>query len=263
MKPLVSITTATYNSEKTLARTIESVLNQTYSNIEYIIADGASTDGTIEIAESYKARFAEKGYQYKIISSKDDGIYSGINKGIAEAHGIIIGNVNSDDYYESDIVEIAVNCYQEKEYDLFYADLNIVNSNGDIVKVKHSKRMKRWITTRHWNHPTMFVPNRIFRKRKYDERYKYYADCDYMLWLYQKSKRITVVNKALSNFRLGGISTRADFRECKKKMWERYCGYVRNGYSRLYIFECLFMDIGKNTAVKIFQKYRQRQDCER
>lgn len=250
-EPLVSVITSAYNSEKTLAQTIESVLNQTYSNIEYIISDGASTDRTFEIAESFRPEFEQKGYIYKIISSKDSGIYAGINKGIRQAHGIIVGNVNSDDYYEADIVQTAADCYMNRKYDLFYADVNIVNADGDLIKVKHARRMHRIITTRHWNHPTMFVPNRIYRKHKYDESYGYYADCDYMLWLYKKSSRITVINRPLSNFRLGGISTRCNMKESVKRAKERYRGYRRNGYSRLYLAECLFMDFGKDFVLKM------------
>ena len=91
MEPLVSVITAAYNSEKTVAETIESVLGQTYGSIEYIIADGASSDRTVEIAESYRPEFERRGYRYTIISSRDSGIYAGINKGIAKAHGILAG----------------------------------------------------------------------------------------------------------------------------------------------------------------------------
>lgn len=250
-KPLVSVITSAYNSEETLSKTIESVLNQTYSNIEYIISDGASTDRTLEIAESFRTSFEQKGYRYKIISSMDSGVYAGINKGLAQAHGVIAGNVNADDYYEADIVKTAIECYMLRNYDLFYADVNIVNADGTLVKVKHARRMHGIITTRYWNHPTMFIPNRIYRKHKYDESYRYYADCDYMLWLYKKSRRITVVNKPLSNFRLGGISTRCSVKESIKKAKERYRGYRRNGYSRLYLAECLFMDFGKDLVMRV------------
>ena len=74
MKPLVSITTATYNSEKTLARTIESVLSQTYDNIEYLIVDGMSRDGTVKVAEAYQKRFQERGFAYRIVSEADGGM---------------------------------------------------------------------------------------------------------------------------------------------------------------------------------------------
>lgn len=252
-KLLVSVITSTYNSEKTLAKTIESVLNQTYENIEYIISDGLSTDNTIGIAESYRKLFEERGYEFKILSSKDDGIYSGINKGIREAHGIIVGNVNSDDYYEPEMVQVAVEEYISRPYHLFYADLNIVRPDGKLVKIKQAKRMKNYVTTRYWNHPTMFVPKKLYQKRLYNEYYKYYADCDYMLWIYKHSSKIAVVNKPLSNFRLGGVSTQTDIRESLAKVKERYRGYRQNGYSRLYYIECLAMDLGKDIVMRIIK----------
>lgn len=250
-KPLVSIITATFNSEKTVAKTIESVLNQTYDNIEYIISDGLSTDGTLEIAESYRVAFKDRGFRYQIISSKDDGIYSGINKGIKAAHGIIVGNVNSDDYYEPDIVQVAIEEYLKNPYHLFYADLNIVDSYEKLVRIKHAKKMNTYVTTRHWNHPTMFVPMRLYRKRLYDESYKYYADCDYMLWIYKYSDKIRVINRPLSNFRLGGASTQTDLKNSVAKAKERYRGYRRNGYSRIYFIECLCMDLGKDIVMRM------------
>ena len=79
---LVSIITVSYNSEKTIRDTIESVLHQTYKNIEYIIVDGLSADNTVVIDESYREKFAEKGYRYHIISEKDNGIYDAMNKGV-------------------------------------------------------------------------------------------------------------------------------------------------------------------------------------
>ena len=94
MKPLVSITTVTYNSEATLARTIESVLHQTYDNIEYLIVDGRSEDGTLEAAERYREQFRQRGYAYVIVSEPDRGMYDAMNKGIRLSHGEIIGNIN-------------------------------------------------------------------------------------------------------------------------------------------------------------------------
>lgn len=248
---LVSVVTATYNSELTIKRAIESVLNQTYENIEYIIADGKSSDRTIEIAESYRQRFAKKGYKYKIISDKDNGIYSGINKGIVASSGVIIGNLNSDDYYEKKMVENAVKSYQNEKFDLFYADLNVVNTKGKIIKVKKSKKMHFILTTRNWNHPTMFVSRKMFQKRLYDESFRYYADFDFMLWLYRHSKKITVMNQALSNFQLGGISTQRNLQESLKKAKERYRAYRNNEYSRIYLFECIFMDLGKDVVMRM------------
>jgi len=96
-KPLVSIVTVCYNSEKTIRDTIESVLNQTYRNIEYILVDGASKDSTVDIIKSYEEKFREKGISYKWISEPDTGIYNAMNKGIDMASGEWCYFLGSDD----------------------------------------------------------------------------------------------------------------------------------------------------------------------
>ena len=108
---LVSIITVSFNGEDTIARTIESVLGQTYQNIEYILIDGASTDRTVEIAESFRPRFEEKNMPFTVISEPDKGMYDALNKGTRAAHGELVGQINSDDWYEPDAVETMVNLY--------------------------------------------------------------------------------------------------------------------------------------------------------
>ena len=98
-KMLVSIITPCYNSEKTIEKTLACIEHQTYSNIEYIIIDGGSTDTTLERIESYRSRLPEK---LVVLSKKDRGIYDAMNKGIRIAQGQLIGIVNSDDWYEPD-----------------------------------------------------------------------------------------------------------------------------------------------------------------
>ena len=93
----VSIITVTYNSAATLSRTMESVLEQSVSPLEYIIVDGKSTDNTLETAEGYRRGFEEKGILLRIISEPDKGIYDAMNKGIGMASGDLIGMINSDD----------------------------------------------------------------------------------------------------------------------------------------------------------------------
>lgn len=128
--PLVSITTATLNSEKTISRTIESVLGQTYDRIEYLIIDGASRDSTVDVAESYREWFREKGYGFFVVSEPDSGMYGAINKGIRMSSGTLIGNINSDDWYMPDAVEKVADFYVKKTFDLAYGDLNIVMPDG-------------------------------------------------------------------------------------------------------------------------------------
>ena len=103
---LVTVLTVAYNAEKTIARSIESVLKQTYGEIEYIIIDGASKDKTVEVARSFQQAFDEApGRSLTIISEPDKGMYDGLNKGAKMAHGQLVGQINADDWYEPDAVE--------------------------------------------------------------------------------------------------------------------------------------------------------------
>lgn len=134
---LVSIITVSYNSEKSIRRTIESVLNQTYSKIEYHIVDGLSTDNTIEIAREYDEKFAEKGIKYIISSERDNGIYDAMNKGILRSAGKIVGIINSDDWYEKNAVESAVNTYRETEFDYYYVFFLRVKRAGKKIVIQN------------------------------------------------------------------------------------------------------------------------------
>lgn len=250
-KPLVSIVTATFNSEKTVRQTIESVLNQNYDRIEYIIADGESEDGTLAVAESYREKFERRGFGFQILSSRDTGIYAGMNKGIAAAAGELVGIVNSDDYYSPAIVRTAAKEFMKTDFDLFYAGLNIVDSGNKTVRRKASRRMKHYYTTRHWNHPTTFVPKRIYDIRKYDESFQYYGDWDFVLWVFHNFDNISVCSRALSNYRLGGRSTCHGYSMLGKRCRERYRGYRNNGCSRLYMMECIVMDYGKEIVMRM------------
>ncbi|MBR6384115.1 MAG: glycosyltransferase [Lachnospiraceae bacterium] len=239
----VSIITICFNSEAVIKKTIESVLGQTYTDIEYMIIDGASKDKTVEIAESYKDAFAEKGIDYKIFSEPDKGIYDAMNKGIAKATGELVGLINSGDFYEPQMVETAVKAYEEKPYDIFYADINLIKDNGQII-VKKS-RYDRLPTSRHWNHPTMVV-----RKAYYDEIGTYkcvgiHDDFEFFLRARKKNARITIKNVTLANFMTGGASNKKSFKQCKKRCKDRYKAYRDNGYGIWSWFECVGIEIAK------------------
>ena len=239
----VSIITICFNSEAVIKKTIESVLNQTFTDIEYLIIDGASKDKTVEIAESYKDAFAEKGIDYKIFSEPDKGIYDAMNKGIAKATGELVGLINSGDFYEPQMVETAVKAYEEKPYDIFYADINLIKDNGQII-VKRS-RYDKLPTSRHWNHPTMVV-----RKAYYDEIGTYkcvgiHDDFEFFLRARKKNARITIKNVTLANFMTGGASNKKSFKQCKKRCKDRYKAYRDNGYGIWSWFECVGIEIAK------------------
>ncbi len=240
---LISVITVCFNSEKTIRNTIESVLNQTYSDVEYIVVDGASRDRTVEIADEYKQAFAGKGYRYRIISEKDNGIYDAMNKGIRMAAGDIVGIINSDDWYEPNALETVAGTYSETPFDMFYADIRIIKPNGGSF-IKHS-RFDRFPSSRHWNHPTTFIT-----KKTYDECGLYackgiYDDYDLILRIRRAGKKTVIVNKVLANFRTGGASNRKNLRDFIDRVKARYRYYHDNGYSSLYIVECLATEVAK------------------
>jgi len=200
--PLFSIITVSYNSEKTIAETIESLLNQTISDFEYLIIDGLSTDKTVEIANGYKEQFENKGILYKIISEKDNGIYDAMNKGIVSAAGEIIGIINSDDYYDINTLEKVKDFYESHGFDIMYGDLRVFNDKKEFMK--KSKYTKKF-DTRFWNHPTTFVTKHVYNEFQYACE-SIYDDLDFMLRARSSGKDIKILNEVLANFRLGGVS---------------------------------------------------------
>ncbi len=242
MKPLVSITTATYNSEKTLARTIESVLNQTYAPLEYLIVDGLSKDRTISIARDYEEQFKKRGISYTIISEADKGMYDAINKGIRRANGVLIGNINSDDWYEPDAVERIVEKYLETQFDFLYGDLNIVLAGGR-RKIKRAKK-STYMTSRHWNHPTQFATKELYLREPYKLE-SMYDDFDLFLRVTKKGYYIEILNEVLANFTTDGMSHRRSFYEAVERGKARYRIYLNNGFSRWYLIECFLTEMMK------------------
>ena len=238
----VSIITVVLNAEKTLERTIGSVLAQTYDNIEYIIIDGKSTDNTLKIAYEYRSAFEEKGYEYRIFSESDRGIYDAMNKGVIRSTGELVGIINGDDWYEADAVEKMVKKYEKEHYDLCFADIRMHMRNGSTFIKK--ARLRKYTTSRDWNHPTQFV-----RRRVYD-RFRYKCenisdDMDFYFKVKRAGMKICVINEVLANFTMGGVSSRIPLKEVRTRILRRYRIYRNNGYSRLYIFECVGFEVIK------------------
>lgn len=241
---LVSIITVAYNSEKTISRTLDSVYRQTYGEIEYIIVDGKSTDKTMDIVKQYEKRFVEKKIGFRYISEKDNGIYDAMNKGIRMAKGELIGIINSDDWYEPEAVECAVLHYIKNSYDLFYADLRIINADGSSF-IKKS-RNNGWVTSRYWNHPTTFIPKRIYESYQYRME-TIHDDWDLILRIRKDTGRnaVCVVNEVLANFTRNGVSHEKSIKKAMQRAKIKYRIYRNNGYSRWYVVECFGMEIAK------------------
>lgn len=240
---LFTIITVCYNSEKTISRTIESVLNQTYAKLEYLIIDGASADKTVQAAERYRSQFQKKGIAYRVISEPDNGIYDAMNKGIRHACGTLIGFLNAGDWYERDAVYTAAKEYLYVPYDYFYADVRLMRGNG-CVSVKHSKP-DRFPSSRHWNHPASFCSKQVYQELGGFQCKGIHDDFEFFLRVRKSKKRLRIVNKVLANFQTGGVSNKKNLNMCRKRIADRYKGYRKNGYSPLCMMECIGMEAAK------------------
>lgn len=230
---LVTVLSVSFNSGNTIRRTIESVLNQTYQNIEYIIIDGASKDNTIDVAKSYQRIFDETpGRSLTIISEPDRGMYDGLNKGAKLAHGEIVGQINTDDWYEPDAVETMAKLYEKEKYDAAWGSIRIRKKSGDMIK--RAKIGKLWTTT-HWCHPGMFSRRETLLEFPYALE-TMYDDFDYITAVHQTGKKIVTIDHVISNFTFGegGQSTKKSLSEVKRRVGVTYSIYKKYGMSRFY-----------------------------
>ena len=239
----VSIITVSYNSEKTIAHTIESVLAQTYDDIEYWIIDGKSSDGTVTLAESYCSVMEQKGITYHILSEPDGGIYDAMNKGIRLATGDVIGIINSDDWYEPDAVQTAVQIFEQTGCDLMFANIRMHKADGSTFIKK--ARLRKFQTSRDWNHPTTFVKAELYKNYPFRNK-GIHDDYGFFLQMRSQNRKIVIVNQILANFHMGGASNHKDLRASVKRIRDRYryC-YRINGYSRWYLVECVAIEAAK------------------
>lgn len=244
---LVSIITVCFNSELSIQDTIESVLSQTYKNIEYIIVDGKSTDRTLEIIKRYEPMFEGR---MRIISEPDKGIYDAMNKGIHKASGTLIGILNSDDYYETNAVEHIVHRFQEMMVDdagensmipqliLYGFQRNLLdNKEMSVVLYRHENLKNQMIT-----HPTCFVTRTVYEKQGvYDLRYKSSADYEFMLRVQEMGEVIfQPVYQIITNFRMGGMSSgERGYRETARIQY-RYGGISKWKMYKILIKSHLF-----------------------
>jgi glycosyltransferase involved in cell wall biosynthesis len=203
--PLVSIITVVFNGEKYLEQAIQSVINQSYKNIEYIIIDGGSTDGTIEIIKRYESNIAYW------ISESDRGLYDAMNKGIALANGEIIGILNSDDLYFQDTVLEVVKEYQKVQHpSVIYGNmLKFNDEQGKVSWHRGDLTAHAFKTARIFiNHPTCFVERSLYEKfGGFKPEYEVGADRELMMRLHNQGVTFINTNKTLAKFRLGGTTS--------------------------------------------------------
>ena len=225
----VSIITATYNSAETITSCMNSVLNQTHDDIEYIIMDGGSEDNTVSIIE----KAAELNPSIFFKSEPDKGIYDALNKGIAWAQGEVIGFVHSDDFLaDKDIIKDIVETFTTENSNGVYGDLHYVafDNTDKIIRNWVSKPYNKKLLKKGWMpaHPTLFLKKEIYDTYGlFNMSYKIAADYDFILRVFQqKNLKFSYLEKTIIKMRVGGASngsfknimqkTKEDFKAIKK-----------------------------------------------
>lgn len=203
----ISIITVTYNSAETVEDTIQSVVNQTYPDIEYIIVDGLSNDNTLDIVKKYGDKIA------KVISEKDKGIYDAINKGVDLATGEVVAILNSDDLYSHNrVIESIMKTFTDSGADAVYGDLVYVerNNTAKITRTWHSGQYKEGKFLKGWMppHPSFFVKRWCYQRfGKFHTNFKTSADYELMLRFIHVNKiKLAYLPEILVRMRLGGQS---------------------------------------------------------
>ena len=220
--PKVTIVTACYNRAATIRETIESVLAQDYDNVEYIIIDGVSTDGTQKIVEEYASRLAH------FVSEPDHGMYEALNKGLRMATGDIIGWVHSDDVlYDTHTLSAIVDAFRSSQALVVYADGLFVRSDRPNAVVRNwiGGTYRPWKVRHGWLplHPTCYIRrDYLTQVGLYDESFKIAADTEWLLRVgglsTDLSQRKLMWSEDLRAFRMHGLSPR--WTKLQKMAWK-------------------------------------------
>jgi len=232
-RPKISVITVVFNSKALIETTIKSVFQQTYSSIEYIIIDGASTDGTTQLIEPYRSKLAV------FVSEKDRGIYDAMNKGLARATGDYVVFMNSGDlFYENITLEKVFSAAAAA--DVYYGNTKIIDLNGNVIGDKRQKPPMKlnWKSLKYG----MCVSHQSFIAKRslcepYNLNYKLSADIDWVIRVLKKAQTIVNVNGTISKYLEGGASVkgrRLSLNERYKIMVDHY-GFIPTFFYHVYI----------------------------
>jgi len=200
-QPKLSVITVVFNNARDIERTMLSVLNQTYSNIEYIVIDGLSNDGTLEIIRKHRDRI-------KLVSEKDNGIYDAMNKGLNMATGDYVLFMNSgDEIYGIDTV--AKVFATADDADIYYGETEMINDHGESLGQRRHKAPEKF-TWRSFKYGMSVSHQAIYIRRSLTERYsmRYHlsADIDWIIRAAKKAKKIVKVDGYVAKYLVGGMS---------------------------------------------------------
>jgi len=247
--PKLTVITIVYNNVRDIERTMNSVLRQTYKKIEYIIIDGKSTDGTLEIIEKYKDRIS------KLVSEPDKGIYDAMNKGLALATGDYVLFMNSgDEIYDEHTVE---NVFETAAgADIYYGETEMYNDNWESLGRRRHEAPEQfdWTSFKYGmniSHQAIYVRRSI--ASPYDLNYKYSADIDWIIKAAKKASNIVNVNRYVAKYLVGGMSKKKHRESLieRFRIFTKYYGLIPNIFHHVII---------AGNLVWYFLKHRRTND---
>lgn len=251
-----TIVTITYNAERVLQRTLDSVLAQTYEGVEHLIVDGASKDGTLQLAEQYKAKSdaSDSGHKVIILSEPDHGIYDAMNKGLTQASGDYIVFMNAGDSFpQADTLEQVVHRCKLTEMPtaelpgVLYGNTDVVDGDGHYL---HPRRLQppvklTWRSFRQGMlvcHQAFYARTDIAKNLQYDTRYRFSADVDWCIRVMRESERAGLrlynINMVIANYTEEGQTTQHH----RESLRERYHLMTRHyGHVQTFLLHCWFV----------------------
>lgn len=232
-QPVLSVITVVYNNVQHIERTMLSVLNQTYPHIEYIIIDGQSTDGTMDIINKYKNRIA------KLVSEKDRGIYDAMNKGLTMTSGDYIIFMNSgDEFYAPDTVARVFATVPGA--DIYYGETEMINANGESLGRRRHKAPEKF----NWrgfkqgmsiSHQAIYI--KVGLLGPFDRRYKLSADIDWIIRAAKKAYSIVNTHMYVAKYLVGGMSKNKHMSSLTERfiIMRRYYGLLPTLFNHVII----------------------------
>ena len=238
-KPEVSVITVCRNSSDTIAKTFDSVLDQQFADMEYIVIDGASTDGTLSIIDDYRDRFTGRGIRMHLTSEPDQGIYDAMNKGIMASRGSLIAILNSDDKYEPNALDKMHQAASDhQEVGIFYVFIRQFYNSQELVVHRYNydcilTDLSAGIHSAA-QHPTCFIRRSVYEEiGAYDPSYKLAADYDFLLRAKKYGICFFPVDQVIASFALGGAT---DTTPMQVRLKERYRAQFTNGLIDKYYY---------------------------
>lgn len=253
----ISVVTVVFNARHTIADTILSVAAQRYANVEHIVVDGASNDGTLDIINQHRDKLSQ------FVSEPDTGIYDAMNKGIALATGDVIGMLNADDVFQDEsVLDQVARAHSDVELDAVYADLVYVSKNdlSNVVRYWRSKQHNQGLCFKGWMpaHPTLYLKKSVYQKvGLYNTELRYQADLEFCARAFELHHiNSRYINELWVRMRLGGVTNNSAATMFKGN-WESYLALKKLGLKRNPISFFLFKFIPKLTQFWPFQSNRQ------